>query len=59
MLDISPVEQQVIYPLEGRGLQRSRRSAPQTSDLGTIAGNEGLSPGRLCVYYSRSELDLN
>jgi len=23
-------------------------------DLGTIAGNEGLSPGRLCVSYSMS-----
>lgn len=59
MLDISPVGQQIIYALEGSGLQRSRRSAPQTTDLWTLAGNEGLSPGRLCVSYSRSKLDLN
>lgn len=55
VLEISPVGQLVIYPLQARVLQElRRRSALQTPDLGTIAGNEGLSPGRLCVSYSMS-----
>lgn len=55
MLEISPVGQLVIYPLEGRGLpEPRRRSAPQTPDLETTAGNEGPSPGRLCLSCSMS-----
>ncbi|KAJ7399400.1 hypothetical protein BTVI_115630 [Pitangus sulphuratus] len=55
VLEISPVTQLVIYPLEGRGLQEPKRSAPQAPDLGTITG---LSPGpycscTLCVVFER------